>query len=95
MAAHSKPDQGRAAWSTRLITGALSSIAICITAGRPWVIGMAAGAIGAISGAFAGYHARRVLTKRWLIPDLVVAFAEDFVTIAGTLLLFAALFLKR
>ena len=86
---------GAAPLGARLITGALSSIAICITAGRPWVIGMAAGAIGAISGAFAGYHARRVLTKRWLIPDLVVALAEDSVTIAGTLLLFAALFLKR
>jgi uncharacterized membrane protein len=78
----------------RIVTGALSAVAICFTSGQSWWAGVIFGALGSIAGTFAGYHARRALTRRWPIPDLVVALAEDFLTVTGTLLVFAALFLK-
>jgi uncharacterized membrane protein len=80
--------------AARLLTGALSAAAICVSAGQTWLLGVFIGAIGSVGGAFGGYHARRVLVKRLRIPDLIVALVEDFVTIAGTLLLFARLFSK-
>ena len=79
----------------RMITAALSGAALCVTAGRPWWLGVVVAAISAIGGAFAGYHARRALTKRLRIPDLIVALLEDLVTIAGTLLVFDILFMKH
>jgi uncharacterized membrane protein len=80
--------------AARVLTGALSAAAICLSAGQTWLLGALFGAIGSIGGAFGGYHARHVLVKGLHVPDLIVALAEDFVTIAGTLLLFACLFSK-
>jgi uncharacterized membrane protein len=79
----------------RAITGALSATAVCLAAGYPWLLGIFSGGIGAIGGAFGGYHIRRLLTKRLRIPDFIVALVEDLVTIAGTLLLFDAFFMKH
>lgn len=86
---------GAAPLGGRMITGALSAAAICIAAGQSWVLGAVVAAISAIGGAFLGYHARRVLTQRLPLPDLLVALIEDFVTIAGTLLVFGSLFMKH
>ena len=79
----------------RVITGAMSATAICLAAGQPWLLGIFSGAIGAVGGAFGGYHARRFLNKRLRLPDFIVALLEDFVTFAGTLLLFDTLFMKH
>jgi hypothetical protein len=35
------------------------------------------GGLGALGGAFAGYHARRALVHSAGLPDLAVALAED------------------
>ena len=43
--------------------------------------------MGAIAGAFAGYHFRRALVLKAHLPDLVAAIAEDAITIAGGLLI--------
>ena len=71
----------------RFVTGGMAAAAMAFSAGRPWLHGLLLGPIGAMIGAFAGYHARRALVQSLRIPDLVVALVEDFVTIAGTLLL--------
>jgi len=79
----------------RLVTGAISAGALCFSAGRPWIAGGLLGVVGALAGTFGGYHVRRFLVTRLRIPDLLVALAEDFVTIAGTLLLVQIFFHSR
>jgi uncharacterized membrane protein len=44
-------------------------------------------AIGAIAGAFAGYHVRHALVFKAHVPTLVAAIAEDAIAIAGGLLI--------
>jgi uncharacterized membrane protein len=44
--------------------------------------GAVAGGVGAMIGSFVGYHARRALTNRAKLPDLLVALCEDAVAIA-------------
>ncbi|MEP7015130.1 MAG: DUF4126 family protein [Verrucomicrobiota bacterium] len=78
----------------RIITGAMSGASICFAGGRHWILGIVAGAIGSIAGAFGGYHLRRFLVQHLRIPDFVVALIEDFVTIAGTLILLKYFFGK-
>ena len=41
------------------------------------------GATGAVVGAFAGYHVRRLLTHRAHVPDFAVALCEDALAIAA------------
>lgn len=43
------------------------------------------GGLGAVNGAFGGFHVRRLLVKYFKIPDLVIALAEDALAIAGGL----------
>jgi uncharacterized membrane protein len=71
----------------RIIAGAISAAAIYRAAGQPLLLGVICGAIGSIGGTFGGYQARHFFVQRLRIPDFVVALAEDFVVIAGTLLL--------
>jgi len=71
----------------RFVTGGVSAGAACFSAGWPWLVGLLLGPIGGLIGAFSGYHVRRTITQRLKIPDLIVALIEDFVTIAGPLLL--------
>jgi uncharacterized membrane protein len=39
--------------------------------------------IGALVGAFVGYHSRRLVVSKAHAPDLAVAVAEDVIAIAG------------
>jgi len=71
----------------RLVFGALAGAALVITAGAPLGLGVATGAVGALFGAFAGYHLRRALTVRAGLPDLPIALLEDLVAIGGGLFL--------
>ena len=41
--------------------------------------------IGALVGAFVGYHSRRLLVSKLHAPDFAVAAAEDVIAIAGGL----------
>ena len=76
----------------RFVTGGLSAGAVCFSAGWPWLVGLLLGPIGSLVGAFSGYHVRRAIVRRFRIPDFLVALVEDFVTIAGTLLLVHSFF---
>ncbi len=49
--------------------------------------GAVLGAVGAIAGAFAGYHLRRELGKRLDIPDPAVAIVEDMIAVGGSIAL--------
>jgi len=87
------PPRIRAAPLTaRMINGAFSAAAVCVAAGERWVFGVVFGGLGALAGAFAGYHLRRTIVQRFRIPDLLVALIEDLFTIAGVLFLVRCFF---
>jgi uncharacterized membrane protein len=71
----------------RIMSGAISAVAICRAGGQPWFLGALCGAVGSIAGAFGGYHLRRFVAQRLGLRDVIFALAEDLVAIVGTLLL--------
>lgn len=73
----------------RAVTGALCGTALSIGSGIPWWLGLICGALGAVIGAFTGFHARRFLTMRMGVRDILVAIAEDLGTIVLVLGVFA------
>jgi uncharacterized membrane protein len=73
----------------RIITGALSGAAVALSAGGSWVLGAVLGIVGAVAGAFGGYHVRHYLTTQVKLPDLPVALVEDLVAIGCGLLIVA------
>ena len=70
----------------RIVTGSISGMAIGLASGRP-VVGAICGALGAVTGAFAGFEVRHRLVRRLQIPDLFIALMEDALAIAGSLFL--------
>ena len=75
--------------AARVFTGSVCAIALSNTAGANWYWGTIIGSIGAIAGAFAGYHARRVLVVRVGRPDLIVAIAEDVIAIGASVMIYS------
>jgi uncharacterized membrane protein len=73
----------------RIVLGGASGVALAIGAGISASSSLAGviGWIGAVAGAFAGYHVRRTVVLKGHVPDLVVALAEDAVAIVGGLLI--------
>jgi uncharacterized membrane protein len=71
----------------RVILGGASGLALAAGAGISISWAGLIASIGAIAGAFAGYHFRRALVFKAHLPDLVAAIAEDAITIAGGLLI--------
>jgi uncharacterized membrane protein len=71
---------------TRVLTGALSGAALGASGGS-WMIGLAAGAIGAIVGTLGGYEFRARLVKAAGGKDLPIALLEDAIAIGGAFLL--------
>jgi len=71
----------------RTLSGAMCGAALCISANRYIWAGILLGGLGAINGAFAGFHARRLLVKYVKIPDTAIALAEDALAICAALLL--------
>ena len=65
----------------RIVSGALCAATVCAATHQPVAIGAVAGIVGAVTGALAGYHARRHLTMNRKAPDLLVALAEDAIAI--------------
>ena len=78
--------------TARIVTGGLSGAAVAFSAGFSWFYGLSLGAIGALGGAFSGYHLRRTIVHRVGIRDFFVALMEDCVTIGGTLFLVHSFF---
>jgi uncharacterized membrane protein len=71
----------------RIVLGGATGLALATGAGISAPLAGVIASIGAIAGAFAGYHIRRAVVLRSHLPDLVVAIAEDAITIAGGLLI--------
>jgi uncharacterized membrane protein len=73
--------------ASRLVSGAVCGAAIYGIVKRPLMEGAALGGLGAISGAFAGYHMRKRLSGD--NPNLGIAVLEDAVAIGGGILVAA------
>ncbi len=66
----------------RILLGGLSGAALTAASGRSLLAGAALGGLGAVLGAYAGYHARRRLAARPGVKDITVALSEDVAAIA-------------
>lgn len=76
----------------RFLTGGLCGAAIFMSAHQSAILGVAVGVLGAMAGAFEGYHLRQKLTKQKSCPDFAVALAEDVIAVGGALLLVSHLY---
>ena len=76
-------------FGARIVSGGFSGAAIGMGAGN-WVIGVVAGAIGAVIGTLGGYEFRRRLAAAFH-RDRPAAFLEDAVAIGGSVLTLAVL----
>jgi uncharacterized membrane protein len=65
----------------RIVLGGLSGAALSVASGNPLLAGAALGGLGAVLGAYAGYHARRRLVAGVKTRDLLVAVGEDLLAI--------------
>jgi uncharacterized membrane protein len=75
------PRTGAVGLSARIVTGALTGacLAVAGNAGLWW--GAIAGIVGAVAGAYGGYHARVGLVRSLRVRDFVVALPEDAIAI--------------
>jgi uncharacterized membrane protein len=65
----------------RFVIGGLSGAIAASFSKQSPAMGALAGAIGALGGAFAGYHARKAVVRASGVPDPVVAVAEDAIAL--------------
>jgi uncharacterized membrane protein len=73
--------------TTRIVTGSLSGACVGVAGGASAWLAAATGAIGALVGAFGGYHARVAMVRTLHAPDFAIAIPEDLVAIGLGLLL--------
>jgi uncharacterized membrane protein len=73
--------------SARIVTGALSGACLAVAAGATLWLGALLGAVGAVAGAFGGYHARVGLVRALKGPDFAIAVPEDLLAIGLALFL--------
>jgi uncharacterized membrane protein len=71
--------------SARIVTGALTGACVAAAGAQAFVLGSMLGAAGSVTGAFAGYQARKRFVKALGTRDIYVALLEDLVAIAGSL----------
>jgi uncharacterized membrane protein len=71
----------------RIVLGGASGLALAAGAGISASLAGVIASIGAIAGAFTGYHIRRAAVLKAHIPDFFAAIAEDAIAIAGGLLI--------
>jgi uncharacterized membrane protein len=74
-------------FAARIVSGAVCGATIYGVVKRPLTEGALLGGLGAIAGAFAGYHMRRKLSRN--LPELGVALLEDALAIGGGILVIA------
>jgi uncharacterized membrane protein len=65
----------------RILSGSLCGAALCISANRLILQGAVLGGLGAVNGAFGGFHVRRALVKYLKIADTAIALAEDVLAV--------------
>jgi uncharacterized membrane protein len=72
----------------RIALGGACGLALATGAGFSvsWTLAGVIGSLGAIAGAFTGYHTRRAVVLKAHLPDLVVAIAEDAIAIVSGLI---------
>ena len=71
----------------RIIMGALSGAAFCISAGQSITAGAISGGVGALVGTYGGYQARHRIVSNLKVPDIAVALVEDALALGGALLI--------
>lgn len=71
----------------RIVLGGASGLALATGAGISVSLAGVIASLGAIAGAFAGYHIRRAVVFRAHLPGFVVAIAEDAIAIVGGFLI--------
>ena len=71
----------------RIVFGGACGQALATSAGMSLPFSVLLGSTGALVGAFAGYHSRRLIVSKAHAPDVAVAVAEDLIAIAGGLLI--------
>ena len=76
-------------FGARIVMGAVCGAAIGIAGGN-WVLGLVAGAVGAVVGTLGGYEARKRLVAATGGRDLPIALLEDAVAIVGAWLIVAS-----
>ena len=75
----------------RIVSSGFCGVALATSAGGSQIASALVGVIGALVGTFGGYHIRHALVTRTHLPDFAVALAEDFIAIAGGLLIVSRL----
>jgi len=65
----------------RILSGAVCVASLFVSATQSWMVGAMLGGIGAVIGAFAGYHARKSLVQNLKVKDAMIAIPEDLVAI--------------
>jgi uncharacterized membrane protein len=73
--------------AARVVMGALTGPCVAVAGGASLFLGAMVGAVGAVVGAFAGYHARVGLVKSLGVPDFAIAIPEDLVAIGLAVLM--------
>jgi uncharacterized membrane protein len=73
--------------ASRIVSGAVCGATIYGAVERPVAEGAVLGGVGAIAGAFAGYHMRKKLSRD--MPNLGIAVLEDALAIGGGILITA------
>jgi uncharacterized membrane protein len=71
----------------RIALGGACGLGLATGAGISLSFSVLLGSMGAIVGAFAGYHSRHFIVFKAHVPDLAVAVGEDVMAIAGGLLI--------
>ena len=66
----------------RIVMGGLCGACLMVAAGQWLMAGVAAGGVGAVVGAFAGYEARRRLVSGLKAKAIVVAVLEDLLALS-------------
>jgi uncharacterized membrane protein len=75
----------------RIVSGGLCGAAICSARRESPVAGAILGGLGAVGGAFLGYHLRKHAVRKHHVPDLGAALVEDAVAVGGGLAALAPL----
>jgi uncharacterized membrane protein len=71
----------------RIVMGALSGAAFCISAEQSITAGAISGGAGALVGTFGGYQARHRIVSNLKVSDLAVALVEDALALGGAWLI--------
>jgi uncharacterized membrane protein len=71
----------------RIFMGAACGLVLAASAGISLSFSVLLASIGALVGAFVGYHSRRLMVSKAHLPELGVAVAEDVIAIASGLLI--------